>query len=71
MSAVGLGVFIKVSPVTGVPVLAVDVKVLKYVIETEAERLVATLPVSALGLCTEVRSCVTKLIILSSSRLIG
>lgn len=66
---VGPGVFIKVSSVTGVPVLAVDVKVLKYVIkvEVEVERLVSTVSMSALSLPSEERRIVTKLVIFSSS----
>lgn len=70
MSAVGPGVFIKVSSVTGMSVLAVDVKVLKYVIKTEGERLVGTLSVFALRLPIEVRVSVPELIILASSCLI-
>lgn len=46
---VGPRVFIKVSSVTGMPVLAVDVKVLEYVIKVEAERLVGILSMSALS----------------------
>ncbi len=71
MSAVGLlvgpGVFIKVSSVTGMSVLAVDVKVLENVIKVEAERLLGTLSMSALRLSGEVRRGVTKLVIFSSS----
>lgn len=71
MSAVGLlvgpGVFIKVSSVTGMPVLAVDVKVLENVIKVEAERLVGALSVPALRLPIEVCRGVTKMVVFSSS----
>ena len=71
VSAVGLlvgpGVFVKVSPLTGVPVLAVDVKVLENVIKVEAERLLGALSMSALHLPSEVCRGVTKLVIVSSS----
>lgn len=70
MSAVGLlvgpGVFIKVSSVTGMPVLAVDVKVLENVIKVEAERL-GTLSMSAFCFPSEVCRGVTKLVIFPSS----
>lgn len=64
---VGPGVFFKVSSVTGMPVLAGDVKVLEYVIKAEAERLVGTMSMSALSLPSEVCRGVTKLVIFSSS----
>lgn len=71
MSAVGLlvgpGVFIKVSSVTGMPVLAVDVEVFENVIKVEAERLVGALSMSALRLPREVCRGVTKLVIFSAS----
>lgn len=51
MSAVGFlvepGVFIEVPSVTSMPVLAVDVKVFKYVVKVEAKRLVGALSMSA------------------------
>lgn len=71
MSTVGLlvgpGVLIKVSSVTRMSVLAVDVKVLENIIKIEAERLVATLPMPSLCFSGEVRSSVTILVIISSS----
>lgn len=71
MSTVGLlvgpGVFIKVSPVTCVSVLAVNVKVLKNVIKVKGEGLLSTLSMSALCLAREVCRGVTKVVIFSSS----
>lgn len=58
------GVFIKVSSVTGVPVLAVDVEVFEYVIKVEAERLMRSLRMPPLS---GVRRGVTELVIFSSS----
>lgn len=58
---VGPGVFLKVSSVTGMPVLAVDVKVLEYVVKVEVERLLRTVLTSVLRLPSA-----TKLIILPS-----
>lgn len=60
----GPGVFIKVSLVSGVSVLAVDVKVLENVIEVE--RLVGPLSMPALRLPSEECRSVTKLVIFSS-----
>lgn len=62
---VGPGVFLKVSSVTGMPVLAVDVKVLEYVVKVE--RLLRTLLMSVLRLPSEVCRAATILVILSSS----
>lgn len=71
VSAVGLlvgpGVFFKVSSVTGVPVLAVDVKVLEYVVKIEAERLLGALSTSVLCLPSEVCRAAPELVVLSSS----
>lgn len=71
MSAVGLlvgpGVFIKVSTVTGMSVLAVDVKVLENVIKVKGEGFVVTLSMSALRLPSIVCRGVTKPVIFSSS----
>lgn len=71
MPAVGLflepGVLVKVSSVTGLPVLAVNVKVLENVIKVEAERLMGTMPMSALGLPGEVSRGSTKLVIFPPS----
>lgn len=70
VSAVGLllgpRVFIKVSSVTSMPVLAVDVKVLENVIKVEAERLVSTLSMSAMCLPSEVCRGAPKLVIFPS-----
>lgn len=63
---VGPGVFVKVSLLTGVPVLTGGVKVLENVIKVEAEGLVGTLPLSALRLPGEVCRGVSKLVIFSS-----
>ena len=66
---VGPEVLLKVSPMPGMPVLAVDVKVLEHVVQVEVERLVDVLPLSSLGLSVEV--CVmSNLVILSSPLLI-
>lgn len=69
VSAVGLlvgpGLLFKVSPVTGMSVLAVDVKVLKHVIEVEAERLAGVRSLTVSRLSSEVCGF-TKLVVLSS-----
>ena len=62
---VGSKVLLKIPPVSGMPVLAVDVEVLEHVIQVEIERLVDILPLSALGLSVEVYR-VSNLVILSS-----
>lgn len=73
VSAVGLlvgpGLVFKVSPVSGVSVLAVDVKILKHVVKVEAESLVRIGSHSAPRLPGEVGS-ITKLIVLSPPGLI-
>lgn len=67
---VGSRVFVVVSSVTCMPVLAVDVKVFEHVVKVEAERLVGALSVSVLCFLREEGRHVIKLVILSSSGLI-
>ena len=66
---VGSEVLLKVPPMPGVPVLAVDVQVLEHVVQVEVERLVDALPLSALRLPVEVY-CVSHVVVLSSPLLI-
>lgn len=66
---VGSEVLLKVPPVPGMPVLAVDVKVLEHVVKVEVEGLVDVLPLSALCLSVEVH-CMSNLVVLSSLLLI-
>lgn len=71
MSAVRPGAFVKVSSVTSVPVLAVDVKILENVIKFEGVTLVGTRSMTSLCLPGEVCRGITKLVIFPSSGFIG